>query len=188
MRSLLTDLYALLLVDGQQAEVFFRPVVLWFSYLAVCQIPSDWSVCSAIQLVHADGMVNCGSCYRHTGTYVMMSMWPTPVGILPKCERKYYFHQPMLTFADADMQDQLLNGLNICLSSLLAKCCWPPPLASDPHAKHKPHKRPRADADADAPEGQSEAPLEDLQSPGSASAEQGTWDGFDAAGPVVRFA
>ncbi len=93
----------------------------------------------------------------------------------------------MLTFADADMQDQLLNGLNICLSSLLAKCSWPLPLASDPHAKRKPHKRSRADADADAPEGQSEAPLEDLQSPGSASAGQGTWDGFDAAGPVVRF-
>ncbi len=98
----------------------------------------------------------------------------------------------MLTFADGDMQDQLLNGLNICMSSLLAKCCWPPPLASDPRAKRKPHKRSRvdadADADADASEGQSEAPLEDLQSPGSASAGQGTWDGFDAAGPVVRSA
>ena len=87
------------------------------------------------------------------------------------------------------MQDQLLNGLNICLSSLLTKCSWPPPLASDPHAKRKPHKRSRAEADADvdAPEGQPEAALEDLQSPGPASAAQGTWDGFDAAGPVVRF-
>ena len=116
-------------------------------------------------------------------------MWATAVGILPKCKRQRYFRELMLTFADGDMQDQLLNGLNMCLSSLLAKCCWPPPLASDPHAKRRPHKRSRADADADAdaPEGQSEAPLEDLQSSGPASAGHGAWDGFEAAGPVVRF-
>ena len=81
------------------------------------------------------------------------------------------------------MQDQLLNGLNSCLAALLKKCSWPPGLASDPQAKRNPHKRSRANADA--PEGQSEAPLEDLQSPEMQPDDQGSWDGFDAAGPVV---
>ena len=83
-----------------------------------------------------------------------------------------------------DVQDQLLNGLNSCLAALLKKCSWPPALASNPQAKRNPHKRSRANADA--PEGQSEAPLEDLQSPDMQQAGQGSWDGFDGAGPVVN--
>lgn len=88
------------------------------------------------------------------------------------------------------MQDQLLNGLNACLASLLKQCCWPPPLANDPNARPKHNKRPRPASastegftDLPSPEGQSEAPLEDLQTPGAEG--QGEWGGFDGAGPAV---
>ena len=91
------------------------------------------------------------------------------------------------------MQDQLLCGLNTCLASLLRQCCWPPPLANDPHARPNPNKRPRpASASAEgftdlpSPEGQSEAPLEDLQTPGAEG--RGEWGGFDGAGPAVSLA
>ena len=91
------------------------------------------------------------------------------------------------------MQDQLLNGLNVCLASLLKQCCWPPPLANDPHARPNPNKRPRPAsasaegfADLPSPEGQSEAPLEDLQTPGAKG--RGEWGGFDGAGPAVSLA
>lgn len=85
------------------------------------------------------------------------------------------------------MQDELLNGLNECLTTLLKLCYWPPPLANDPNAKLNPNKRPRPSTEGlpgvSSADGHSEAPLEDLNCPGRGG--QGEWGGFDGAGPAV---
>ncbi|KAL3137392.1 hypothetical protein ABBQ32_006915 [Trebouxia sp. C0010 RCD-2024] len=84
-------------------------------------------------------------------------------------------------------QDELLNGLNECLTTLLKLCYWPPPLANDPNAKLNPNKRPRPSTEGlpgvSSADGHSEAPLEDLNCPGRGG--QGEWGGFDGAGPAV---
>lgn len=83
-----------------------------------------------------------------------------------------------------------MEGLNTCLKALLKQVAWPPPLASDPASGPRSNKRPRAELEAD--NGPESTAVQDnsLQPADGDTAEMqdstSSWDGFDAAGPVVR--
>lgn len=86
----------------------------------------------------------------------------------------------------------MLDGLNQCLKALLKQVAWPPPLASDPSSTPRPSKRPRAQMESE--DGLETAdPMDSSLSEDDGAAigvQDGLsdWEGFDAAGPVVRTA